>query len=137
MFATGVARLDVQPPQKSAPPFGVTEPVAVLDLLRGVVHVRSYGGAEVQGIGTKRYEVDINLHKALAATPPVRRAQLQILQGRVGPDDQLWADVFVDSHGLVRRVLLPVHTDTIRPYGQDLTEPQLVSVDYSDFGAQA
>jgi hypothetical protein len=136
-FATGVARLDVVPPPKNKPPFGVTEPMAVLDLLRGVVHVRSFGGAEVQGIGTKRYEVDVDLAKAIAAAPAERRSELETLQGKLGSDDELWADVFVDSHGRVRRVLLPVHTDMIRPYGADQTIPQLVSVDYSDFGVTA
>ncbi len=134
-FATGADRLDVQPPQKSTPPFGVTEPAAVLDLLRGAVKVTSYGGAEVQGIGTKRYEVDIDLGKAIAATPAERRADLHTLDGRLGDDDALWADVFVDTHGRVRRVLLPVRTSMVRPYGDDDRIPQMVSVDYSSFGA--
>lgn len=133
-FATGEDQLDVRGRHTADPPFGVTEPAAVLDLLRGVVRVKSFGGAEVQGIGTKRYEVDIDLAKAIAATPAERRADLHILDGRLGKDDELWADVFVDSRGRVRRVLLPVHTSMIRPYGADDRIPQLVSVDYSDFG---
>lgn len=134
VFATGADDLEVAGPLKTEAPFGVTEPVAVLDLLRGVVKVTSYGGAEVQGIGTKRYEVDIDLAKAIAATPEQRRADLHILDGKLGPDDELWADVFVDSQGRVRRVLLPVRTSMIRPYGDDDRIPQLVSVDYFDFG---
>ncbi len=133
-FATGEDQLDVQGLRKNDPPFGVTEPAAVLDLLRGVVKVTSFGGAEVQGIGTKRYEVDIDLAKAIAATPVERRADLHVLDGKLGKDQALWADVFVDTHGRVRRVLLPVHTSMIRPYGDDDRIPQLVSVDYSDFG---
>jgi hypothetical protein len=115
-------------------PFGVLQPGAVIDLLRGVVHVTSYGGAQVQGAGTKRYEVDIDLFKAIAATPEPRRAVLHLLDGAVGTDNQIWADVFIDSNGRVRRVLLPVHTEAERPYGEDKHIPQLVSVDYSDFG---
>jgi hypothetical protein len=134
VFATGAETLDVQPPQKTKPAFGVADPVAVLDLLRGVVDVRSFGGSEVQGIGTKHYEVDIDLAKAIEATPPERKAKLHLLDGKLGDDNQLWADVFVDRRGRVRRVLLPVHTAMIRPYGQDQRIPQLVSVDYSDFG---
>lgn len=133
-FATGVDDLVPSGLKRAAPPFGVTEPAAVLDLLRGVVAVESYGGAEVQGEGTKRYEVDIDLAKAIAATPVVRRGELQELAGRLGDDKELWADVFVDARGRVRRVLLPVRTAMERPYGDDKRIAQLVSVDYSNFG---
>ena len=134
-FLTGADRLRVRGLKPDDPPFGVEQPAAVIDLLRGVVHVRAYGGAEVQGEGTKRYEVDIDLAKAIRATPEARRADLRVLDGLVGPDDELWADVFVDRTGRVRRVLLPVHTESNRPYGDDQSIPQMVSVDYSDFGS--
>jgi hypothetical protein len=135
VFATGDDALIVKGRATNQPPFGVTQPVAVVDLLRGVVKVRAYGGAEVQGEGTKRYEVDIDLAKAIAATPAERRADLHLLDGLLGKDAQLWADVFVDGKGRVRRVLLPVHTEMDRPYGADKHIPQLVSVDYSNFGS--
>jgi hypothetical protein len=122
--------------KRDAPPFGVTQPAAVVDLLRGVVHVRAYGGAEVQGEGTKRYEIDVDLAKAMAATPAgARRDVLQLLEGRLGPDDKIWGDVFIDGAGRIRRILLPVHTETDRPYGQSQIIPPMVSVDYSDFGS--
>ena len=47
---------------------------------------------------------------------------------------EVWADVFIDSAGRVRRVLLPAHSDMIRPYGDSQVIPQLVSVDFFDFG---
>jgi hypothetical protein len=133
-FETGEDALTVSPPRTDESPFGVQEPAAAIDLLRGVTAVRSYGGAEVQGIGTKRYEVDIDLAKAIAATPEARRGDLHLLDGKLGNDKELWADVFVDSAGRVRRIVLPVHTSMVRPYGDDKRIPQLVSVDYSDFG---
>jgi hypothetical protein len=134
-FRSGVDALKVRGLNAAKPPFGVTQPAAVIDLLRGVVDVRAYGGAEVQGEGTKRYEVDIDLEKAIAATPEDRRADLHVLDGLVGDDEEVWADVFIDRAGLVRRVLLPVHTESARPYGDDKSIPQMVSVDYSDFGS--
>jgi hypothetical protein len=134
-FATGRDTLKVSGRKRTSPPFGVTEPAAVIDLLRGVVHVRAYGGAEVQGQGTKRYEVDIDLFKAISATPVARRPDLHRLDGVLGPDRQLWADVFIDKAGRIRRVLLPVQTQTTRPYGQSQIIPPEVSVDYSDFGS--
>ena len=135
-FQTGVDELNVVPTPTGEVAFGVEEPAAVLDMLRGVTGVRSYGGAEVQGIGTKRYEVDIDLGKAIAKTPTARQADLHLLDGKLGKDKSLWADVFVDRQGRVRRVLLPVHTAMVRPYGEDQHIPQLVSVDYSDFGGK-
>jgi hypothetical protein len=130
-FATGADDLVPAGLKAATPPFGVTEPAAVLDLLRGVVSVESYGGAEVQGEGTKRYQVVIDLDKAIAATPVARRAELEQLDGQLGSDDELWADVFVDAPGRVRRVLLPVRTAMERPYGDDKRIAQMVSVDYS------
>jgi hypothetical protein len=134
-FTTGADNLRPRGLDAKNPPFGVVQPAAVIDLLRGVTKVRAYGGAEVQGEGTKRYEVELDLAKAIAATPEERRADLHLLDGLVGEDDELWADVFVDRTGRVRRVLLPVHTESNRPYGDDKSIPQMVSVDYSDFGS--
>ena len=135
-FTTGADTLVPEGRAAEKPPFGVLHPAAVVDLLRGVVDVRAYGGAEVQGEGTKRYEVDIDLAKALAATPEERRADLRLLDGALGDDDLLWADVFIDGKGRVRRVLLPVRTEMDRPYGDDKRIPRLVSLDYSNFGSK-
>lgn len=134
-FTSGVDKLTVSPPPKTEPPFGVIEPAAMLDLLRGVIEVSAYGGAEVQGIGTKRYQVDIDVAKAIAATPEARRADLRRLDNQLADNVDLWADVFVDSAGRVRRILLPVKTALARPYGDSKKIPQMVSVDFSNFGA--
>jgi hypothetical protein len=133
-FASGEDDLAGVGPNAADAPFGVLQPAAVVDLLRGVVAVRAYGGVQVQGVGAKRYEVDIDLAKAVAATPQARRAELVLLDGQVGDDGLLWADVFIDSAGRVRRMLLPVQTASERPYGDDKHIPRLVSVDFSDFG---
>jgi hypothetical protein len=133
-FATGTDTMTLTGRNTTNVPWGVEQPVAALDLLRGVVDVFAYGGAQVQGIGTKRYELVLNLDKALAATPAARRADLQLLEGKLGDDDEVWADVFVDSTGRVRRVLIPVKLDSERPHGDSKLIPQLVSVDYFDFG---
>ncbi len=134
VFGSGVDTLTLGGRRIATAPWGVREPVAALDLLRGARNVRSYGGAEVQGIGTKRYEADLNLAKALEATPVSRHADLELLRGKLGADGEVWADVFVDSAGRVRRLLLPVHPESERPYGDDKNIPQLVSVDFFDFG---
>jgi hypothetical protein len=134
-FETGEDRFEIAGRGKGkTPPFGVVHPAAVIDLLRGVVNVEPYGGAEVQGVGTKRYDVDIDLSKAITWTPKARRDDLELLVGQLGKDNKLWAAVFIDSVGRVRRVLLPVQTASERPYGDDKHIPQMVSVDYSDFG---
>lgn len=134
-FAAGADTLKIAGRNTTNPPFGITAPMAVIDLLRGVTKVRAYGGAEVQGDGTKRYEVDIDLSKAITATPAgPRRDALHVLDGRLGPGNKLWADVFVDKQLRIRRVLIPFNTAMARPYGQSQVEPQEVSIDYSDFG---
>jgi hypothetical protein len=90
----------------------------------------------VQGEGTKQYEVDIDLFKAITSTPVgPRRETLHLLDARLGPDNQIWANVFIDKLGRVRRVLIPVRTESDRPYGQSQIIPRMVSVDYSDFGS--
>ncbi|MDP1794595.1 MAG: hypothetical protein Q8K63_10720, partial [Acidimicrobiales bacterium] len=107
-FATGADELTIAGRDTKSVPWGVVQPVATLDLLRGVVDVRSYGGAQVQGIGTKRYNADVDIEKAIEATPQARRDDLRLLLGEVGDDGQLWLDVFIASDGRVRRILLPV-----------------------------
>lgn len=137
IFETGEDQLKLEGRERNEnPPFGVVQPGAVIDLLRGVVKVEPYGGAEVQGVGTKRYDVDIDLFKAITATPVGRRDDLHLLDGVLGPDNLLWADVFIDGDGRVRRVLLPVQTTSERPYGDDKHIPKMVSVDYSEFGGE-
>lgn len=129
-FVTGVDELKVEGRDTKSVPWGVTQPVAALDLLRGVIDVASYGGAQVQGIGTKRYNADVDIDKAIAATPEARRADLRLLVGEVGEDGQLWLDVFIASDGRVRRILLPVELASDRPAFDSKKFPQLVSVDF-------
>lgn len=132
-FATGVAKLTVAPAQARTP-FGITEPIAVVDLLRGVVQVRPYGGSEVQGVGTKRYEIDIDVSHAIERTPLQRRAPLVRVAPRVGSDGRVWAVVFVDSDGRIRRTLVPVKLESERPAGHSKRIPEFVSVDFYEFG---
>ncbi len=129
-FATGSDDLEVAGRDQRSIPWGVVQPVATLDLLRGVVDVRSYGGAQVQGIGTKRYNADVDIAKAIAATPQARRHDLRLLLGEVGGDGQLWLDVFIATDGRVRRILLPVELASDRPAFDSKKFPQLVSVDF-------
>lgn len=136
-FASGRDDLKIAGRDTTSIPWGVTQPVAALDLLRGVVRIDAYGGSQVQGIGTKRYQLDVDLNTAIRATPENRRADLLLLEGKLGADNLLWVDVFVDSAGLVRRILLPVRTASERPYGDSKLIPQLVSVDFFDFGKAA
>ncbi len=136
-FATGVDTMALTGRDTQNVPWGVDQPAAALDLLRGVVDVFAYGGAQVQGIGTKRYELVIDLDKAIAATPAPRRPDLRLLVGKIGDDGEVWADVFVDRSDRVRRILLPVALESERPHGDSKLIPQLVSVDFSGFGAGA
>ena len=108
------------------------DPFANLDLLRGTTHVRSDGGAEVDGASTIRYTVTIDPARALAATPPDRRADLaRILRGRQA---QLSFAVWVDSRGRARRVEVPTDLQATTPATRVDRLPVATDVDYVSFG---
>lgn len=107
----------------------VTDPVLALDVVRGAVRVRHYGGLEVQGVGTIKYELDVDPARALAATPAGRRRRL----ARVMPSRRFYADVFIDTQGRIRRVLLPVDLAVPRQYGDSKITNEEMTVDFLNF----
>ncbi|HEX2064373.1 MAG TPA: hypothetical protein VHE80_08125 [Acidimicrobiales bacterium] len=107
-------------------------PAAVVDLVRGAVAVESYGGVAVRGVSTFRYEMVVNVERALRSTPPDRRPQVAALAGMLGAP-AFYADVWVDEEGRLRRVQLPVEKTTKRPASRDRRTPDLVTIDFFDF----
>jgi len=77
-------------------------PLVMLDALRGVTAVESYGGNLVRGSAAFRYTTKVDLARAVRATPPERRAPLQsaIDSGA----SLLEVDVWIDPEGRVRRI---------------------------------
>jgi hypothetical protein len=108
------------------------DPFANLDLLRGALHILSDGGAEVDGSSTIRYTLTIDPARALAATPPDRRADVsRILQGR---RTGFTMDVWVDSLGRARRVEVPTDLQATTPATRVDRLPVATDVDYVAFG---
>lgn len=112
----------------------LARPLALVDLLRGAVGVESYGGVAVRGVSTFRYETVLDVERALATTPPVRRAEVAALAAALATP-AFYADVWLDADGRVRRVQVPLRKTTMRPAARDRRIPQFVTVDLYDYEA--
>lgn len=110
----------------------LVDPRSVVDLVRGALGSVSYGGAAVRGTSTFRYEVVINVERAVAETPPERREQMEAFARALGAPG-FYADVWVDGNGRLRRVQVPVEKTTKRPPDRSKVLPRLVTVDYFNF----
>jgi hypothetical protein len=109
------------------------DPFLAVDLVRGVVAIDPFGGAEVRGVSTLRYTVDVDLARAASAAPPEGAAALRRLAAASLPG-RVRLDVFVDGAGRLRRVLLPSPLRTGPPPTRTDGEVRGVTIDYSDFG---
>jgi hypothetical protein len=107
----------------------VADPGAVLDLIRGAVDIRTYGGQAIRGVATFRYESVVNVERALASVPAGRRPALEALTTKLA-SPAFYADVWVDGSLRIRRIQLPVTKTTKRPGSRDQAKPELITVDY-------
>jgi hypothetical protein len=124
---TGAARVTEKGPG-AANPF-VSDPALAIDVVRGAVRIDTFGGVGVQGVGTMMYEIDVDPAKALAAAPIARRDRL----AKALPTKAFYADVFIDTQGRIRRVLLPVDLTVPRQYGDSKITNQEMTVDFYNF----
>jgi hypothetical protein len=125
---TGVPQVTVKGHQ-AANPF-LTDPALAIDLVRGAVRVVTYGGVEVQGVGTIRFELDVDPVKAIAGAPAARRDRLAKV---LPPQKQFYADVYIDTQGRIRRVLLPADLSVPRQYGKSQITNEEMTVDFYGF----
>jgi hypothetical protein len=119
-FATGTVAMTVRPPTANDAP-ELRDPLVALDVVRHVAKIVPFGGAEVRGASTIKYELDI-------APPADLAARLGGLHRRT-----FYADVFVDSAGRIRRVTVPLHLDERRPSDTNEILAKLVTVDFYGF----
>jgi hypothetical protein len=124
---TGAARITSKGPG-AANPF-VSDPALAIDVVRGAVRIDTFGGVGVQGVGTMMYELDVDPAKALAAAPTGRRERL----AKVLPAKLFYANVFIDTQGRIRRVLLPVDLSVPRQYGDSKITNEEMTVDFFAF----
>jgi hypothetical protein len=124
---TGLARMTTIG-HRSAEPF-LTDPGLALAVVPGATRIVSYGGVEVQGIGTIKYELDVDPAKVLAAAPAEQRERLR----SVLPSKSFYTDVFIDSSGRIRRILMPVDLNEPRQYGKSQITNEEMTVDFFGF----
>lgn len=110
----------------------LTQPLGVVDLVRGAREVVSYGGTAVRGASTFRYETVIDVDGAIRSTPEARKNALRTFSGQLSAR-VFYADVWVDGQGRLRRVQLPVEKTPRRPGWRDRSRPELVTVDFFDY----
>lgn len=110
----------------------LNDPRSVVDLVRGAIAAESYGGAAVRGVSTFRYEAVVNVERAVAETPPDRRAAMADFARLVG-SPAFYVDVWIDDDGRLRRVQVPRERTTHRPDARSKVIPQYLTVDFFDF----
>lgn len=122
-LASGAAQMRVRPVDAHEPE--LTQPALALDVVRAIASVVPYGGAEVRGASTIKYEVDVAPSEELVAK----------LGGSGLRGDTFYADVYIDSQGRIRRVTLPIDLNEKRPSDTRKILAKLVTIDFYDFGA--
>jgi len=126
--------LEVRGPGPAADYPELADPLALVDMVRGAVAVEPYGGQAIRGVSSFRYELVVNVDRALAASPSHRRDEVAALAGRMGRPS-FYADVWVDGDGRLRRIQVPVDKATKRPGNRDRNTPAVVTVDLFDYEA--
>jgi hypothetical protein len=111
----------------------LSDPALAIDYVRGAVDIVPYGGAEVRGASTIRYSFDVDLDiAAVQAATPSHQAGLLALKASIGRPT-FYADVWVDSRRLVRRVQFPLDKRDKRPGYREAVIERLVTVDFFDY----
>jgi len=110
----------------SAAPALLRDPLLAVEVVRGAVDVVEYGGAEVRGASTIRYEFDVD---------PNRAALGPAANGLRRPT--FYADAWIDSQGRLRQVLVPANLNEARPGTNSSATPEVVTVQFFDFKQEA
>lgn len=84
-----------------------TDPAAAIDMIRHAEAVDPFGGLLVRGAGTIRYDVNIRLPGQLP----------------------FFADVYVDTHGRVRRLTVPENRRDHRVTDREVRLARLITID--------
>ncbi|MDQ1402779.1 MAG: hypothetical protein QOG03_1095 [Actinomycetota bacterium] len=98
----------------SLPELLAASPYLAIDLVRGRTRVETYGGAEVRGHSTFRYDLDVSPADALGLAPEGRRPAIRALMAQMR-SPTLFVDVWVDERGRLLRVQLPADPNEKRP----------------------
>lgn len=106
-------------------PVLLREPLLAVELLRGAIKIEEYGGAEVRGASTIRYQFEVDPHRTQLGplVAGLRRATF-------------FADAWIDSAGRVRQVLVPQNINETRPVRNSGRVPAVVTVQFFDYAQE-
>jgi len=106
-------------------PVLLRDPLLAVELLRGATNIEEYGGVEMRGASTIRYSFDVD---------PRRASIAPLVVGLQRPT--FYADVWIDTEGRVRQVLIPVDINETRPVRRSSRVPQVVTVQFFNYSRE-
>lgn len=109
-----------------------TSPTKALGALKGSITVHKVGTTKVRGASATQYRVSVNATKAVKALVPKSQQAAQLKSLKTAGLTTVPLNVYVDSHGYVRRLQLPLRN--VKSKGSPPTSIN-VTVDIYDVGA--
>lgn len=125
-FAHRASHVSIAGRQVGSAPVLLHDPLLAVEVVRGATQVIEYGGVEVRGASTIRYQFEVDPKRA-ALGPLVaglRRATF-------------YADAWIDGQGRVRQVLVPADINETRPVRRSSRVPQVITVQFFDYAQEA
>ena len=113
-FAAHRSQVTVAGPGSEKATAELRDPVVAIDIVRSASKIEPYGGTEVRGVATMKYELQV--------TPAGARP--------------FFADVWIDSERRIRRVLVPTDKTKPRPERDDPDRLDLITIDFYGFGKE-
>jgi hypothetical protein len=111
--------------QAGRPPALLIDPLLAVEVLRGATNVVEYGGVEVRGASTIRYQFDVD---------PTRATLGGLVTELRSP--RFYADAWIDGQGRVRQVLVPANINETRPRRRSTRVPQVITVQFFDYAQE-
>jgi hypothetical protein len=125
-FGPRTARMTPAGRQADRAPVLLTDPLLAVEVLRGATNVVEYGGVEVRGASTIRYQFDVD---------PTHATLGSLVAGLRRPT--FYADAWIDGQGRVRQVLVPADINETRPVRRSSRVPQVITVQFFDYSGEA
>ena len=111
--------------QAGSAPVLLHDPLLAVEVVRGATQIVEYGGVEVRGASTIRYQFEVDPRRATLGplVTGLRRSTF-------------YADVWIDGQGRVREVLVPADINETRPVRRSPRVPQVITVQFFDFAQE-
>jgi hypothetical protein len=119
------AHVNVAGRDAASAPVLLRDPLLAVELLRGATDIEEYGGVEMRGASTIRYSFDVDPRRASIA-PLVTGLQRSTFYG----------DVWVDTQGRVRQVLIPLNINETRPVRNSSRVPEVITVQFFNYSRE-